>query len=299
MLCISLLAMTAGCTTEVVKISVQPTVLPPGNTSPLHAALLLNEDLAKYKYEFHVTGGDVVFPLGLALQDYARHVATNSFKQVDEASTPEAAFANSSANIVLIPRAVKAEFSFGTRLQNPFGFTLVMEWLAKDRATQNTIWLKTITADVADEGSGVFNFKVVERREALMQKLLDNLSVQTYETIQRAPELGYSQAAVEAGKSPPGDPKVFVVMLGLKSSDPGQIVHTLKLLRTPESSAAVPAILPLLNHKNANVVRDACRTLAVIATKDVIPNIEPLLNDKRSAVRKDAQDAIDKLRANP
>ena len=132
-----------------------------------------------------------------------------------------------------------------------------------------------------------------------MQKIFDNLSVQTYETFQRASELGFVQPVVEPGQSPPGDPKVFVTMLGLKSSDPGQIVHTLKLLRTPESSAAVPAILPLLTNANPNVVRDACRTLAVIANKDVIPSIEPLLQSKRADVKKDAQDAIDKLKAKP
>ncbi|HEY3864333.1 MAG TPA: HEAT repeat domain-containing protein [Verrucomicrobiae bacterium] len=83
----------------------------------------------------------------------------------------------------------------------------------------------------------------------------------------------------------------------LTSGDPRDIVRTLKVLRSPEYSAAVPAILPLLQNENANVVRDACRTLAVIATKDAIPSIEPLLHDSRAAVRKDAQDAVDNLRA--
>ena len=127
-------------------------MLPPGKTSPLHAALLLNEDLAKYKYEFHASGSTVVFPMGPALRDYARQMAAISFKQADEASDSTTAFANSSADLVLIPRAVKAEFGFGTRLQNPFSFTMVVEWLAKDRASQNTVWLKTITAEAADQG---------------------------------------------------------------------------------------------------------------------------------------------------
>jgi HEAT repeat protein len=83
----------------------------------------------------------------------------------------------------------------------------------------------------------------------------------------------------------------------LESGDPRDVIRTLKVLRSPEYSAAVPALLPLLQNENANVVRDACRTLAVIANKDVIPSIEPLLNDKRSAVRKDAQDAVNNLRA--
>lgn len=85
----------------------------------------------------------------------------------------------------------------------------------------------------------------------------------------------------------------------LASFDPKDIIRTLKLLRSPEFSATIPAIIPLLHHDSVNVVRDACRTLAVIGNKDYIPSIEPLLEDKRENVRKDAQDAINKLRAKP
>jgi hypothetical protein len=85
----------------------------------------------------------------------------------------------------------------------------------------------------------------------------------------------------------------------LGSFDPKDIIRTLKLLRSPEYAAVAPAILPLLNHESANVVRDSCRTLAVIAGKEVVASIEPLLADKRANVRKDAQDAIAILRAKP
>jgi HEAT repeat protein len=94
-------------------------------------------------------------------------------------------------------------------------------------------------------------------------------------------------------------PEYHALSPTLASFEPKDIIRTLKLLRSPEFSATVPAITPLLHHESANVIRDACRTLAVIATKDCIPSLEPLLNDKRSEVRKDAQDAIDKLRAKP
>jgi HEAT repeat protein len=87
--------------------------------------------------------------------------------------------------------------------------------------------------------------------------------------------------------------------LPFAQSEPGAIIRTLKIMRSPEYSAAAPAILPLLNHPNANVVRDTCRTLAVIANKDVIHSIEPLLNDQRADVRQDAQKSIDKISANP
>jgi len=98
---------------------------------------------------------------------------------------------------------------------------------------------------------------------------------------------------------PAYDPGTKKTAATLAESDPRDVIRMLKLLRNPAYSAAVPVILPFLNNKNANVVRDACRTLAVIANKDVIPSIEPLVQDKRSAVQKDAQDAINKLRAKP
>jgi HEAT repeat protein len=87
-----------------------------------------------------------------------------------------------------------------------------------------------------------------------------------------------------------------LTLASLPSSD---IIQTLKMLRSPEFSAAAPAVLPLLHHTSAKLICEACRTLGIIANKEAIPSIEPLLNDKRADVRKDAQDAIDKLRAKP
>src|SRR5205823_1823383 len=69
----------------------------------------------------------------------------------------------------------------------------------------------------------------------------------------------------------------------LNSKKPGEIVDALKQLREVDAPDAVPDILACLNHPNANVVRDACRTLAVLGDKTVIPSLEPLVNDKRSA----------------
>jgi hypothetical protein len=59
----------------------------------------------------------------------------------------------------------------------------------------------------------------------------------------------------------------------------------------------VSQITPSLTHPNTHVVRDACRTLAVLGNKESIPSIEPLLKHVEPAVRKDAQDAITSLRS--
>ena len=56
-------------------------------------------------------------------------------------------------------------------------------------------------------------------------------------------------------------------------------------------------LLPLLKHATPNVVRDACRSLAVLGGKDVIPSIEPLLSHPDAKVQKDAKDAIFALKS--
>lgn len=62
-------------------------------------------------------------------------------------------------------------------------------------------------------------------------------------------------------------------------------------------AGSVPEILPFLKNSNAYLMRDACRTLAVIGNDGLIPQIEPLLTNPDTKVRKDAQDAITALRS--
>jgi HEAT repeat protein len=71
----------------------------------------------------------------------------------------------------------------------------------------------------------------------------------------------------------------------------------LKSLRGLKAESTVRDILPLLHDKDLGVVRDACRTLAVLGNKDHIPQIEPLLKHANTKVRADAQDAIFKLKS--
>jgi HEAT repeat protein len=85
----------------------------------------------------------------------------------------------------------------------------------------------------------------------------------------------------------------------LKEPGAGPSMEGLKALRGlqgPAVAGSLPDILPCLQNSNPYVVRDACRTLAVIGNKDQIPLIEPLLNSPDSRVKKDAQDAIAALR---
>ncbi|MGZ4972423.1 MAG: HEAT repeat domain-containing protein, partial [Limisphaerales bacterium] len=84
--------------------------------------------------------------------------------------------------------------------------------------------------------------------------------------------------------------------IDLEKADGKTLIHMLKFIRSPEYSDAVPAILPLLRNASENVVRDTCRTLAVIGKTNAIPAIELLLKDKRVKVRVDAENALKVLR---
>ena len=93
------------------------------------------------------------------------------------------------------------------------------------------------------------------------------------------------------------NPEVASLCATLKSDNPRLVIKALKDLRQLYCPEAVPQVLLCLDHYNVNVIRDACRTLAVIGDKSVIPSLQPLLLHRRADVRRDAQMAIYKLQA--
>jgi len=82
----------------------------------------------------------------------------------------------------------------------------------------------------------------------------------------------------------------------IKSNDVDEAIDGLKALRGLKAQKTIPDIKTCLNNPHPNVVRDACRTLAVLGSKGDIPAIEPLLTNNNPAVQKDAQDAIFQLK---
>jgi hypothetical protein len=183
--CASLLALAAGCA-HVMPVAVNLTALPPGEKLPVKAALVLNKDFTEFKHQYGMMGDTFVFPFGAPLKDYALHVAGASFQEVQTASSVEQALQNPSTQVLLIPKAVKADQSMGVWAASKENLTLVIEWIAKDRASQNTIWLKTITADASETEGNVFSAK--SHQKILVQKLFDDLSLKTYQAFQHAPE---------------------------------------------------------------------------------------------------------------
>ncbi|HWN97570.1 MAG TPA: HEAT repeat domain-containing protein, partial [Methylomirabilota bacterium] len=65
------------------------------------------------------------------------------------------------------------------------------------------------------------------------------------------------------------DIKLIAAML--RAPDAQEQMDALKSLRGLKAPETVPDILPLLKSPAPNIVRDACRTLAVLGNKDTIP----------------------------
>jgi hypothetical protein len=91
------------------------------------------------------------------------------------------------------------------------------------------------------------------------------------------------------------DPEVKRLCDTLKTGKPDEVIKSLKTLREMDAPEAVPQIVACLNNSNPNVIRDSCRTLAVLGDTSNVSSIEPLLKHSRADVRKDAQDAINAL----
>ena len=128
---------------------------------------------------------------------------------------------------------------------------------------------------------------------AAIRSLLKNKSVQR----KAAHALGKCHAELELDE-------VTIILGFLRAYDVEEVMEALKVLRAlkePEAVAQkiVADIVPLLQDREPHVIRDACRTLAVLGNKELIPSIEPLLNHENREVKKDAQDAIRALKSRP
>jgi hypothetical protein len=165
------------------QVSVHQVAVTGGQVLPHRVVLVLGQEFATYQHQFVLVGETDSYPIGDALQDYARNVTTKSFQQVDVVSSEEKAALLTADDLILVPRVVKSDTSFG---QGRYTITLVMEWRAKSRASQNTIWLNTITANASEEMG--YMFSQFKKRRMLFQNVFDDLSPRTYKAFQEAPE---------------------------------------------------------------------------------------------------------------
>jgi hypothetical protein len=277
----------AGCVIE------PPTTLYTGYPSrskiPLKVALNITDELCESK------DTSKTIAIGAAVASNACVLARSTFTDVMEITNGKPV--PSMVDAILTTKVAYFNRTTGASASGEFIIAIKLEWTLS-KPDGNIIWVDTISAQ--GSGSGHTSPNGMLQNALFLELSKSQSTMYSSRAIRQFTKRKYPDVAIADPPLPIGvitDPKVMKLCAALGSSDRGKVQNALTSLRKPEYSAAVPEILPLLLNADDHVIRDACRTLAVIANKDVIPYIEPLLKDKRSAVRKDAQKAIDKLRA--
>lgn len=216
---------------------------------PLKVALNITDELRNAK------AADVVSPMGGSIAANAVVLARATFTDVVEIKNGSAP--SSPVDAILTPK--QAYFNM-TRGATSFGESIIaikLEWTLAE-PDGNTIWVDTISGQ--SSGSTGWSKKDEMLKNALYEVLRKSQSAMC--SAQSIRQFARKKNPDVTIADPPavviGDSQVAELCAALDSSRPDQIVHTLKLLRKPEYSAAVPAILALLNHENPNVVRDSC-----------------------------------------
>ena len=186
-----LLATLPACT-HTAKVNVKLTALPAHARHAARVALVLDESFNNYQFEFKMAGDKFVYPFGPSLNGYARNVSEHCFSKVTTYPTVQAV-TGQEADLILQPKALKAEHASGMMAWSDRKFTLQVEWTARDRSNKNTVWLQSFTAQGVNSAGNAFSGK--EHEQVLFQRLFDDLSLKTAEAIQNSPEL----KAVTAG----------------------------------------------------------------------------------------------------
>lgn len=188
-------------------------------------------------------------------------------------------------------------------LQNPEEFMLT-RFEIKDGQRQLPIRKGNAWYNSNDLKNSVRGFQAEKAAEGIYKILINNdlvngeyaFSPRTGEGHGQCFPFGISTTNALSSERTITDPEIQSLCGVLKSDKPDEVVKALKTLRGKDAPEAVLEILPCLKSSNSNVIRDACRTLAVLGNNNTIPSIEPLLKHSRKDVRKDAQDAIDILK---
>jgi len=180
-----LLVALPACT-HLEKVNVKPTPLAAGTKLPARAALVLDDAFTKHQFETKAMGDKWIFPFGPALEEYAKNVSAHCFAKVTTYPSPGAA-AGQDVDIILHPKALKTEQAMGVMAWSDRKFVLQVEWVARDRANKNTVWLQGITGEGVNQAGNMFTGK--RNQDILFQRLFDDLSRKTVEAIQNSPEL--------------------------------------------------------------------------------------------------------------
>ena len=292
-----LVCLVTGCT-HVIKLPPTPYAgYKPREKITATLALNLTDELRNTKWEDHsAIGGDVfIIPIGQSIAQNAPVLANQVFSAVHVVTNGAPALVPVDA--VLTPKVPYINRTTGSTSFSESVIAIKVEWTLSDLSGQ-TIWADT----VAGQGTGSTGWS---KPEEVLKRAWEDVLKKSYHTLwysrgireflqKKHPDVQVVEASARIV-----NPEVKRLCDQLESSNGDAVMSALKTLRKMDAPEAVPEVVNCLEHSDPYVIRDACRTLAVLGTRQNIPAIEPLLNDKRKDVRKDANLAIETLRKKP
>ena len=259
----------------------------------LNLALNITDELLKTKWEYHTpVGGDTfVIPVGPSMAENTIVLARHTFSAVqvvtNGAQTP------GPVEAILTPKVPYVNRTWGNTSFSESIIAIRVEWTLTDLAG-NSVWADT----VAGQGSGSTGWS---KPEDVLKRAWEDVLKKSYRSLWYARGVrefarkSHPEVQLVELPAPISNPEVKRLCDLLESSNVDEVTDALKALRKMDAPEAVPEILNCLEHSDPYVMRDACRTLAVLGRKKDIPFIQPLLQDKRADVRKDAKLAIEAL----
>jgi hypothetical protein len=263
---------------------------------PFKLALNITDELRRTQWEQKSMFGDVlIIPAGEAIADNAPVLARQTFTDVVEVNNGSQP--SHPVDGTLTPKVVNIGFTLGKTSFSESLMSLKVEWSMAD-TTGNVIWADTVTGvGTGSTGGSAPEEKFKLALEEVLRK--SHRQIWSAREIRHYAMTKYPQVKFVDAPTIIKDPRINELCSTLQSSKADDVIDALKELRKSNAPEAVPEILPCLEQNNPNVIRDACRTLAVLGDKKIIASIEPLLKHSRSDVRNDAKNAIATLRAKP
>lgn len=292
-----LAGLVAGCTHVIKPPQTVYTGYGARDKITFNIALNITDELLKAKWEYNTPiGGDTfVIPVGPGMADNTAVLARHTFSGVQVITngtrTPVP------IDAVLTPKVPYVNRTTGNTSFSESIIAIKLEWTLTDPAG-DTIWADTVTG----QGTGSTGWS---KPEDVLKRAWEDVLKKSYRTLWYARGIrefsrkNHPEVPLVELPAPIKNPEVKKQCDLLESSNVDQVTDALKVLRKMDAPEAVPEILNCLEHSDPYVMRDACRTLAVLGSKQNIPAIEPLLKDKRADVRKDAKLAIEALNKKP
>lgn len=145
-------SLVTGCT-RTIKVRLEQAArlqTPSRERIPLRAGLMLDSAFCAYTHKFQNAGDTMLFPFGPTLQQHAVGLCEQTFQHVSVSTN---GVVPSGVDVVLTPAVQKMGYAVGGKKMM---FTLLVQWMLRDRENQKILWMETADGQAADHYKSVF-----------------------------------------------------------------------------------------------------------------------------------------------